>query len=279
MRNPVVSGAFYESDADKLKDQIKGCFLSDFGPRKLPEKIPEQELKGIIVPHAGYLYSGPCAAYCYKAVAESKRPDLFIILGVSHSGFSSCLSMKDWQTPLGTVKVDKEFGKALIENGIPQDETAHANEHSIEVQLPFLQFVLKDFKFIPIIVSDDFAQIAEIILKTIEQTKKNVIIIASSDFTHYGAEYGYVPFAENIKENLYKMDAGAIEEIKKMSSKGFLDYVNKTGATICGKHAIAALLNCLKSSKAELLKYYTSADISNKDYSMAVGYAAIKFRK
>ena len=276
MRNSVVSGAFYESDADKLKDQIKNCFLSDFGPGKLPEKIQEQELKGIIVPHAGYLYSGPCAAHCYNAVAEAKRPDLFIILGLSHSGFNSCLSMEDWQTPLGTAKIDKDFGKALIENGIPQDEMAHANEHSIEVQLPFLQFVLKDFKFIPILVSDDFARISEIISKTMEQTKKKVIIIASSDFTHYGADYGYVPFTENIKENMYELDAGAIEEIKKISSKEFLNYTKKTGATICGKYAIAALLDCLKSSKAELLKYYTSADISNKDYFMAVGYAAIK---
>ena len=276
MRNPAVSSAFYPADPDSLKNTIKKCFLSAFGPGKLPEK-GNKEIKGIIVPHAGYVYSGPCAAYCYKEIAESVPPDLFIILGLSHSGFSSCLSLEDWKTPLGTVKVDKEFGKLLVKNGIPQDEQAHAAEHSIEVQIPFLQFILKDFKFIPIIVSGNYKSVADAILKTLKQAKKKAIIITSSDFTHYGENYGYAPFTDDIKNNMYKLDKGAIEQIKKLDAQGFLDYIDKTGATICGRYPIACLLECIKPSKAELLKYYTSADISKSDYSMAVGYAALKF--
>ncbi|MBW3004662.1 AmmeMemoRadiSam system protein B [Candidatus Woesearchaeota archaeon] len=276
MRNPAVSGVFYPADPASLRNTLQECLLSDFGPGKLPKK-GSKSLKGVIVPHAGYIYSGPCAAYAYKAIAEAEKPDLFILLGLSHSGFSSCLSLEDWKTPLGIAKVDKDFGKLLVENGVSQDESAHANEHSIEVQIPFLQFILKDFKFIPVIVSGDYKQVADAVLKSIKQSKKKVIIIASSDFTHYGRDYGYAPFIDNIKENMHKLDNGAIEHIKKLDANAFLDYTDKTGATICGKYPIACLLECIKPAKVELLKYYTSADISESDYSAAVGYAAIKF--
>jgi AmmeMemoRadiSam system protein B len=277
MRNPVVSGAFYESDQDRLKKQIKDCFLSDFGPGVLPEKPQNKESRGFVVPHAGFPYSGPCAAFCYKAIAESEKPDLFIILGTSHAGVGSAVSLEDWKTPLGIAKIDKDFGKALVDAGIEHNEHAHAGEHSIEVQLPFLQFICEDFKFVPVLVADDFKQVADAISKAVEKTKKKVIVLASSDFTHFGANYGYVPFTDDIKENMYKLDKDAIEYIKKLDSEEFLNYIDKTGATICGKFAIAALLTYLKTADTELLKYYTSADISDGDYSFAVGYAAIKF--
>ena len=277
MRNPAVSGAFYESDLDRLKKQIKGCFLSDFGPGSLPEKSRNNQIKGVVVPHAGFPYSGPCAAFCYKAIAEAEKPDLFVVLGTSHAGFGSSVSLEDWKTPLSIAKIDEDFGRALVDAGIEHNEHAHAGEHSIEVQLPFLQFILKDFRFVPILVSDDFKQVADAISKAAEKTKKKVIILASSDFTHFGANYGYVPFTDNIKENMYALDKGAIDFIKKMNAEGFLKYTGETGATICGKFAIAALLKFLKVADVELLKYYTSADISDGNYSFAVGYAAIKF--
>lgn len=277
MRYPVVSGAFYARDEDGLKRQIKDCFLSRFGPGKLPEKSKNKVLKGVIVPHAGYSFSGPCAAHSYKEIAESKKPDLFIILGFSHSGLGSCVSLEDWNTPLGTAKVDKGFARILVKAGIRQDELAHTNEHSIEVQLPFLQFIFDEFEFVPVMVSDDYKKIADIIKKALNQTKKRAILIASSDFTHYGLDYGFVPFTENIKERMYELDAGAIKEIRQIDAKKFMDYINNTGATICGKNAIAALLEIVKPAKAELLKYYTSADIYDKNYATAVGYAAISF--
>ena len=277
MRNLVVAGAFYASDASALKKQIKDCFLSDFGPGKLPEKGKKQYIKGVIVPHAGYSFSGPCAAHSYKAIAEAEKPDLFIILGFSHSGFGSSVSLEDWNTPLGVAKIDKEFGRLLIESGIPQDEYAHAHEHSIEVQLPFLQFIFSDFKFIPVMVSDDYKKVADTLIKALKQAKKKAVLIASSDFTHYGSDYGYVPFEDDVKKKMYALDAGAIEKIKKVDAKDFLSYINKSGATICGKNAISSLLECIKPAKAELLKYYTSADIYDGDYSTAVGYAAIAF--
>lgn len=275
MRKPIVSGSFYAADEDSLRAQIKQCFLHKFGPGKLPAK-KSGSVKAVICPHAGYAYSGPCAAHSYKAVAEAQKPDLFLLLGLSHSGHGNCVSLENWKTPLGTAKVDRDFGKILAKNGIKQDEIAHEQEHSIEVQLPFLQYLLDDFRFLPVIVSN-YENAASAIKKSIEQSGKKVFFIASSDFTHYGANYGYAPFIKNIKENMYLLDNGAIDLIKKTDSVGFVDYVDRTGATICGAMPIAALLSCINGAKAELLKYYTSADISGGDYSLAVGYAAIRF--
>ena len=284
-REPIVAGMFYEDDFNELDKQINDCFTHKFGPGDLPIKKREKKILGVVVPHAGYVYSGPCAAWSFKEIAESKFPDLFIIIGLSHSGFGSCVSLEDWKTPFGVVKNDKEFTKKLIENSkLKVNEEAHAQEHSLEVQLPFLQFVNKDYldriRFTPIIASPDlnYKEIAQSIKKTIGDRK--VCIIASSDFTHYGINYGYMPFSRNIKENLYKLDKDAIKFIEKLDSKGFLQYTNKTGATICGQYAIAVMLEVCKllnASKASLLQYYTSGDIVN-DYSSAVGYGAIVVR-
>ena len=281
MRNSAFSGLFYEALQKELLDQLKSCFLSDFGPGKLPKQAHtannKANIKGIIVPHAGYSYSGPCAAHSYLAVAEAENPDLFIILGTSHDSCKSCLNDEDWKIPLGIAKIDKAFADALVHNGIPKDNHAHIKEHSIEVQLPFLQFIKKKFLFVPILVSENYQQVADSLLKTLQQTNKKAVIIASSDFTHYGKNYNFLPFDKNVKQNLYDLDKGAIKYIQNMDSVSFLKYIEKTSTTICGKYAIAALIRILNHSKVQLLKYYTSADITNQDYSMAVGYAALKF--
>jgi AmmeMemoRadiSam system protein B len=283
-RKPIVAGMFYADDFDKLSNQINDSFHSKFGPGALPVKKRTKEIFGIIAPHAGYQFSGPGAAWAYKEIAESKLADVYIILGLSHSGFGSCVSLEDWETPFGVVKGDEGFIRALMANsGLKQDEDAHSQEHSIEVQLPFLQFVNKDYlkqlRIAPVIVSEDrkYGEIAEAIAKTIKQTGKKAVIIASSDFTHYGVNYGFFPFSSDIKENMYKLDNGAIDEIKKLNADGFLEYIDNTGATICGKIPIAAAIaSCtlLGAKKAKLLMYYTSGDIV-KDYSSAVGYGAV----
>ncbi|MFH2027878.1 MAG: AmmeMemoRadiSam system protein B [Nanoarchaeota archaeon] len=285
-RKPIVAGQFYSDYPHKLEEQIKDSFLSEFGPGKLPKKEKDKEIIGAISPHAGYPYSGPCAAWTYKEIAEAKLPDLYIMIGLSHSGFPTCISLEDWETPLGLVKTDKKFGKKLIEKGIEQDEGAHNNEHSIEVQIPFLQFINKNIsdrlKIMPMIASPDknYKDTAKIIAETIKELKMKVIVIASSDFTHFGMNYGFFPFKENIKKKLYDMDKGAIENINKLDPKNFLHYIEKTGATICGQYPIAVTLELCKlmgAKRADLLKYYTSGDIVD-DYGSAVGYASIVIR-
>ena len=280
VREPIAAGQFYPKSKEELEKEIKESFSSEFGPGALPGRR-DKEILGIIAPHAGYAYSGPGAAWAYKEIGEARIPDVYIMLGLSHSGFGTCVSLEDWKTPLGIVKNDKEFGKKLIENGIKQDERAHAIEHSIEVQIPFLQFVnqKEKIKIVPIIVSPDIdhGEIAKKIFEVIKELDRKVCIAASSDFTHYGVNYGYFPFSDDVKENLYKLDKGAVEHIKKLDAFKFLDYIGTTGATICGQIPIAVALEVSKklgAKKAELLHYYTSGDIAG-DYSSAVGYAAI----
>jgi AmmeMemoRadiSam system protein B len=272
VRRTLVSGQFYEASKELLRNQVKECL------GKVPK--PSNDVTyGVISPHAGYYYSGKCAGYSYRAIAESKKPDTYIMLGLSHSGYPSCISNEEYETPLGIVKSDKELITELSKN-IPINDTAHANEHSIEVQIPFLQCIDKDAIIAPIIVGHDVTNEARYIYDAIKKFNRKVIIVASSDFTHYGSGYGYLPFSNEVRKNMYKLDQGAIRQILELDSAGFLSYVNKTQATICGKYPIAVCLQLCKmlgARKGELLKYYTSGDIS-KDYSNTVGYAAIKIR-
>lgn len=281
VRKPVVSGTFYESDKEALIEQIKACFTSEFGPGKISKEIKEKSIIGLVSPHAGYLYSGPCAAHGFNKIAECKDMNTFILLGLSHSGSSSCISLDDWETPLGIAKNHQMLSNLIKEKtNLPINEQVHQNEHSIEVQIPFLQYIKKDnFKITPIIISNEIDQkiISKGIVESIKETKENAAIIASSDFTHYGMHYGYFPFQDNIKENLYGLDNKAIQYILDLDDTGFIDYIKETGATICGKLPIKALINLFKYQNVankELLKYYTSGDIVN-DYNSAVGYASI----
>jgi AmmeMemoRadiSam system protein B len=288
-RRPAVAGQFYLGEKKALKEQIEECFMSKFGPGRLPGDTRTKVIKGVIAPHAGYPFSGPCAAFAYKEIAEAQEPDLYVVLGPSHSGSESCISAEDWETPLGIAKNDKEFGQVLVDNSkIVVNEEAHDMEHSIEVQLPFLQFVNqinnktskenKDFKFLPLMVSHNISynEIAKAIQKTAEQLKRHIIIIASSDLTHYGLNYGYIPFQDNVKENMHKLDKGAIDRILDLDATGFIEYCRDKEATICGALPIAALISTINAKKAKLLKYYTSGDIIG-DYSNAVGYASVLF--
>lgn len=289
VRKEIVAGQFYPADSDSLSKYIRECFEGELGPGALPLSKGRSKIFGVIAPHAGYEFSGQAAAHVYKAVAESEQPDLFVIIGVNHRGVGKdiALSLADFSTPLDLVKNDRNFAKAIIKaaNGkidIGEDEKAHAFEHSIEVQLPFLLFIAKNPKFVPIIIAnynyDLCKSLAEIIRDVAKHQHKKICVIASSDFTHYGYAYGFIPFSNKVKENLYKLDMGAINKIIKLDTKGFVDYAKST--TICGAGAIAATLETCKrlgSKKAEFLKYYTSGDII-KDYSSAVGYAAIIFK-
>ncbi|MFH1316885.1 MAG: AmmeMemoRadiSam system protein B [Candidatus Woesearchaeota archaeon] len=277
-RKPIVAGQFYPANKNELLKQIKDSFNSEFGPGNASQgKI--EKVKAVISPHAGYFFSGAGAAHGFKRIKESGLPDVFVIIGLSHNIPKSGISLEDWETPLGVIENDDELGEIIIRNtGLEQDEHLHMMEHSLEVQVPFIQFISKNAKLVPIIASEDldYYKLGEGIKKSIEEYGKDVVIIASSDFTHYGANYGFVPFSGNVKENMEKLDKGAIEFILKKDVKGFLKYVEKTGATICGRWPIAVLLSAIECDKVELLEYYTSGDVLG-EYDSAVGYASIVF--
>lgn len=285
-RKPIASGIFYESTFDKLEKQIKSCFNHKLGPGDLPTKRKHKEILGVIAPHAGYSFSGPCAAWAYKEIAESKFPKTYVILGPNHTGsgaeFSTYL-FSDWQTPLGIIKVDKDLGNKLIKKfpDLKNEAEAHLEEHSIEVQLPFLQFASKDnldkLKFLPICIkSHDYDKLTKLALALLEF--KDILLICSTDFTHYGPNYNFLPFIHSKKENLYNLDAKFIEYIKQLNSKGFYESSKKT--TICGRAPILTIMQFAKakaSKKVLLLAYYTSGDIIN-NYENAVAYASIVFK-
>ncbi|MBR9677212.1 AmmeMemoRadiSam system protein B [Candidatus Woesearchaeota archaeon] len=277
-RKPIVAGSFYPEDFNELDKAINNSFTQELGPGELPGKRTNKKLKAIIVPHAGITYSGMCAAWAYKELGESVFAKTYILLGPNHSGIDGGVLLDDFMTPFGIVKTDKSLAQKLIANGLQESKKSHDSEHSIEVQLPFLQFVSRDnlsnLQIIAITISEDYSKAAQVIKKTLEQTGKadDVIFIVSSDFTHYGQSYNYIPFVYNIDEELDRLDGKAFELIKKFDITGFDDFLKDTKATICGAYAIKTLMQ-LVDGKVELLCYYRSSKLT-KDQKNSVSYAS-----
>jgi AmmeMemoRadiSam system protein B len=281
-RKPIVAGQFYPGHKDRIISAIEDSFVSRFGPGKLPgTRGSGRKVFGVIVPHAGYTYSGAGQAWCYKEIAEGEFPDVYVILGVNHSSPETCSSSEDWETPSGPVACDTELVMKMQEKGLPVSNGTHHYEHSIEVQLPFLQYVSKDnasaLRIAPIMIADEnYAKWGKVIQDSIKELGRKAVIICSSDFTHYGPNYGYVPF-KNPEKNMEAFDMKAIKHILATNSKAFLEHCEDTGATICGKDGIAVLCWLAQGEKVKLLKYYTSADVVG-DWNNSVGYAAIVVR-
>lgn len=286
-RQSKFSGSFYQAEFDELNKQIEECFLSKLGPGDLPISKREGKLKAIISPHAGYMYSGPCAAHCYKEIAESKFSDVYMIIGPNHQGLKSSVSLEDFKTPLGFVKNHKDLSmKISDECGIKIDERSHLDEHSLEVQVPFLQYVSKEnlerLRIVPITISQDidivdFSRKLKKVICDFEKNKKNCTIIISSDFTHYGRNFGYIPFSSDIQRRIKEMDLKIIDMIKKKDMNNFLKVMDETNATICGELPIMILMNLFDDYKAKLLIYYTSYEITG-DEKNSVSYAAMSFK-
>jgi AmmeMemoRadiSam system protein B/AmmeMemoRadiSam system protein A len=245
-------------------------------------KPPAGKIRALIAPHAGYAFSGQTAAYAYKPLQKGDY-ERVILLGLNHRpGLvrgGAITDVESWETPLGTIPVDREVCDELLKDeffrAIPSSVD---REHSLEIHLPFLKERLGEFKLVPVMVdevSDEICGRMGAALKPFvdEQT----LLVASSDFTHYGRAYRYLPFEDNIEENLKKLDTGAIERINEADFKGFRDYVRKTGATICGRHPIGILLNIVpEDMKGELVRYDTSGRLTG-NFSMSVSYVSIRF--
>ena len=277
VRRAIAAGQFYAKEKAKLEEEVNKA-LSE------AKKTAGKKVLGIIAPHAGYVYSSKCAAFSYNAI-KNQSFDTFIILGSNHTGRGKRISVsgQDFEVPNGIAKNDSEFTGKLAEiYGLNED--SHAHEHSIEVQLPFLLSIFKNVRIVPItLASYSYAECCELArnLQTIvKQLKRKVCVIASSDFTHYGFAYDYVPFSgtkEEVKKKLYDLDKKAIELIESMKAEKFLQL--SRDMTICGAEAITVsikLCKMLGAKSAELLNYYTSGDVSG-DYTNAVGYASIAF--
>jgi len=287
VRRPAVAGQFYDGDNDSLQKTLEKCFKNSRGPGEIP-KISEgnKNILGIVVPHAGFIYSGEIAAHSYYELATNGFADTFIILGPNHTGMGSGVSIMTegfWETPLGRVIINKNLAESLCTGIIDKDPDAHFHEHSIEVQIPFLQYIAKskDFDFVPICMSMQDIQttieIGEIIARAIEKSDKKVVIIASSDFSHVGFNYMSMP-PENVRVDEYaeKHDKLAIEKILKLDAEGLIKTVQENNISMCGYGPVGSMITACKkfnAKKAELLKYGTSYEVHPS--TSCVGYGAI----
>lgn len=270
IRPPAVAGTFYPEDGADLARELETCFESERGPGELPsrQRSGERRIRAAIVPHAGYRFSGPIAALAFAAIARERPPEHVLILGVDHHGAARApaLSGEDWGTPLGPVRNDTELLRALTTSPLRRDDGAHAREHSIEVELPFLQYVLPEPTFVGLMVPfGTYAELAEVgnaVRVAIEG--RDVLVLASSDFSHYISA-----------EAARTLDHRAIDQILKLRPAGLYQTVVDHDISMCGVAPTTVLLAALEAEelRPRLLRWGHSGEA--EPMHEVVGYASI----
>lgn len=271
LRKPAVAGYFYHASAQALRRQVEGFIL--LGTERI-------RAIGIVSPHAGLMYSGSVAGAVYSRI---ELPASIVLIGPNHTGLGAGVSLMpkgSWETPLGTVGIDEELAAAILARSpcIHDDSLAHLREHSLEVQLPFIQYFKQDFRIVPIQMLDVRLEtclevgraLAEAVkecgARSAECGKNGVLIVASSDMTHY----------EPSREAGEK-DQKAIQEVLRLDPEGLYRTVRDHNISMCGFGPAVAMLTACKAlgaSKAELVKYTNSGEVSG-DLEKVVGYAGI----
>ncbi|MHC4307592.1 MAG: AmmeMemoRadiSam system protein B [Planctomycetota bacterium] len=279
VREPAVAGRFYPDSEAELSEKI-----NNYLDKALIESLPGKPV-AIISPHAGYQYSGAVAAYGYKAIKDHGYKRVIVLAPSHYARYrgASILDVEAYSTPLGLVRLNQGICNNLINNPpfFGTLANAHKREHSLETQLPFLQVALgDDFELIPVLISrlnnEEFDFIADKLKPLIDD---DTLIVVSSDFTHYGYGYDYVPFKKDVEANLRKLDYGAFERILALDFDGFFQYKRATGITACGFMPIALLMKLLPSDvQGKILKYDTSGSILG-NFDSSVSYASIVFTR
>lgn len=271
IRKPAVAGTFYPADATHLEEMLSRQM------RKV-DTVALSGCKSFVAPHAGYTYSGHVAAYTYAALQQAyakEKFDTLVIIGPNHTGYGRpiAVSRDDWQTPLGVVKNDLELSEMIA--SMPDmyaDEIAHAFEHSVEVQLPYIQKFIGEISCVFVCMGDQSYEaciaLNDAVMWAAKKKNRKIAIIASSDFNHYES-------ASIAK----KKDAPAIEAALKLDAEGFHELIHKNNDSACGYGPITVASLFARRSGAKsgmLLKYANSGDVSN-DYDSVVAYASIVF--
>ncbi len=282
VREPSVAGYFYPSDKNELVDLIERLFRSSRGPgTHVLEDFADKDVIALLLPHAGYIYSGEIAAYGYAAYNSSGLKKRILILGPNHYGLGALASIYPegmWRTPLGEVVIDPELSREIpsISEYIVHDEMGHVREHSIEVQLPILQYIHGNNSFLltPISIMLQTESVARDIGYTLRKLNDmyggEILFIVSTDFTHYESS-----------SKAYEKDMMAIKKILDIDPDGFLEAVYSSDISMCGYGPTAALLYFLEGVEgveATLLKYGHSGEVTG-DVNNVVGYASIAFYK
>lgn len=274
MRAPAVAGAFYPFAPAALEKQVAEFF------RRVPANLKKGEARAIVSPHAGYIYSGQAAAYSFSAATNLRKENVTaILLCPSHTGLGLpvALSQEDWSTPLGKVENDLALGKLIKQHSkfLAFDEAAHSQEHSLEVQLPFLQVLNPKAKIVPICLMAQgpprdaavIADLAQAMQKAkAATTEREIIVIASSDFTHYES-------AESARQK----DMQALALIEKLAWEDFIKLVFQRNLSICGFLPIAVALaysRLLGAKRADTL-YYTNSGETSGDFGQVVAYTSV----
>ncbi len=271
LRQAAVAGYFYKGSPESLKRQVADFILPD---------APQKRAIGVVAPHAGLIYSGSVAGAVYSSI---EIPDRVILIGPNHTGLGAPVSLMtkgSWETPLGTVAIDEPLAASILSRSsrIKEDALAHLREHSLEVQLPFIQYRKQDFRIVPIQMLDTRLEtcldvgravgeaIAELRMRNDPKMTNGVLIVASSDMSHYER-------AAAAKEK----DSKAIQQVLSLDPEGLYRTVKEYGITMCGYGPATAMLSAAKmlgATKAELIKYANSGEVSG-DYEQVVGYAGI----
>ena len=266
LRNPYVAGYFYPGTAAELKAAVAGL---------VDEKAPKEDAIGLLVPHAGYQYSGPVTG---ATISRIKFKDTFIIIGPSHSGLGKPFSVMvegTWQTPLGKVEIDTELARKIVSVSkyLEADEEAHREEHAVEVQLPFLQYFKPDVRIVPIIIAGTgagaYPEIGRDIARAVKELNREVVIMASGDMTHYE------PQASAKEKDLY-----AVEAMLKLDVAELTRRYKSRRISMCAYPPLVCLISAAKvlgATWGELVKYQTSGDTSG-DFTQVVGYAGVIFK-
>lgn len=286
IRPPAVAGMFYADNALELRREIQESFQSPLGPGHMPEPARDGKhmLRGLICPHAGYRYSGPAAAHAYARLAEDGAPQTVIMLGPNHRALGApiaIMSHGSFRTPLGEVPIDTATAE-MIKSQVPsvrEDANAHAPEHSLEVQLPFLQTAAPNAQIVPIIFGRVYydaetvkllRELAKALAALLQDAAHPRLLLSSTDLMHYVT-----------RDEAYRMDEMALQAVREVDGEKLLDTVYRYDISMCGVIPTATLLFAMREldiSHGEVLCHYTSGDVPGGDTRHVVGYASCVFR-
>jgi AmmeMemoRadiSam system protein B len=262
VRRPVVAGTFYPGSKSRLEDQLSSFITS------VKEK---QKVIGLVSPHAGYIYSGGCAG---KGFSKIKIPNTVVILGVNHNGMGQSFAVDEndfWNTPLGDIPVERELAEVLVSDSdlFEYDSQAGAAEHSLEVQVPFIQYLNQEAKILPITLSSiNLNQLVEAgeELAQVTSERNDILIVASTDMSHYID-------AQSAKIK----DLKALQKILELDPEGLFDLVRNERISMCGVSPTTMMLSAAKALGArhsEIIQYTNSGEVSG-DFDQVVGYASM----
>ena len=294
VRAPILAGRWYPENPEELLDSVREHLAGSTRPSSPPAPtapqtpdLKERVIRGLIVPHAGHVYSGACAGASFRWLARQPFRRV-ILLGPSHFVplTGAVLPVEDaFATPLGALDLDHDAVESLKKAGIPQMAAAHRDEHCLEIELPFLQVVRESqdepdssgYRIVPLLVGRlDEGTLDATATALAPLWDDETLLLVSTDFTHFGPNYDYIPFYADVPECLERLDGGALTCLRDRDEAGFAAYLEKTGITICGAEPLRLLLRLQRDrdDRIDLVDYYRSGDYDT-DYGVSVSYAAL----